>query len=256
MSMNYETEIAYALRTDRGLCRNVNQDAVAAFVKGTTGLFVLADGMGGHSRGELASSTVIAWFQCFWQDIMKSDLLPDFQSLSQQVQNVILSVHREIYEKYNQGCVCGTVMAALLISDGWYATFSVGDSRIYTYVDRKMKRLTVDDTWDNLPEVSGTYTKEEIAVSKNSGKLTQAVGSSKAVSIHIGTDQIRKGQRFLVCSDGLYKFCAEEIIEKYLGAIRSEKALQKAADQMMKKVFDAGAGDNVSLILVKVVGKR
>lgn len=244
--------IIYAARTDRGLCRNVNQDAVAAFVKDRTGLFVLADGMGGHSRGELASREVTAQFQSFWQTLTRSDSLPDFQTLSDQVQNVILTANEEIYKKYNQGRICGAAVAVLLISDGCYAVYSVGDSHIYRYEERQIRRLTVDDIWDNLPSVTGSYTKDEIALNKNSGKLTQAVGVKPQVCVHVGTDQVGRGRRFLVCSDGLYKFCDEEKIRKFMRCAGSEKTLQKAADRLMSEVFDHGAGDNVSLILVKV----
>lgn len=252
MPGKFGTEILYAVRTDRGLCRNVNQDAVAAFVKDRTGLFVLADGMGGHIRGELASQAVTVRFQNFWRDLQWSGPLKDFRMLSDQVQNVILSVNQEIYEKYNQGQICGATVAVLLISDGCYAFFSVGDSRIYSYENRYISRLTVDDIWDNLPSVTGFYTREEIAASKNSGKLTQAVGVKPQVCVHVGTEKVRRGQRFLVCSDGLYKFCEEEKIRKSLRHISSEKALQKAADRLMREVFDNGAEDNVSFLLVSV----
>lgn len=242
MSKKLGTGMIYEVRTDRGLCRNVNQDAVAAFVKGTTGLFVLADGMGGHSRGELTSGTVAARFQSFWQGIIKGGLLSDFQMLFVQVKDVIIDVNREIYERYNQGQICGAAVAVLLIVDGCYASFSIGDCRIYTYTRRRIRRLTVDDIWDNLPEVTETYAKEEIAVHRNSGKLTQALGVKTTVSVHVRTDRIVKGQKFLICSDGLYKYCTEERVIRYMGNIRSERTLQKAADQMLRKVFEEGAG--------------
>lgn len=252
MPGKFGTEILYTVRTDRGLCRNVNQDAVATFVKGQTGLFVLADGMGGHSRGELASHVVTAEFESFWQNLAQSDSLPDFRTLSDQVQNVILCASRKIYEKYNQGQICGATVAALLISDGCYAFFSAGDSRIYSYAGRHIRRLTVDDVWDNLPSVTDLHTREEIAVSNNSGRLTQAVGVKAQVCVHVGTDQVGRKQRFLVCSDGLYKYCDEGKLRKSLHHISSEKALQKAADQLIHEVFNNGAGDNVSFILVSV----
>lgn len=242
--------MVYAIRSDRGLCHNINQDAVAAFVKEQTGLFILADGMGGHSMGEVASSAVTARFQSLWQKLLRSDFPKGFHVLSRQVQDTILSVNREIYDRYNQGRICGTTIAVLLILDGCYAVFSVGDSRIYSYTKGHIRRLTVDDIWDNLPSVTGFYTKEQIEKGKNCGKLTQAVGVKADVSVHVSTNRVSRGQKFLVCSDGLYKYCAEHKIEKCLRHNHSENALQKASDRMMKEVFENGAGDNVSLILV------
>lgn len=236
----------------KGSTRNINQDAAAVFVKGTTGIFVLSDGMGGHSRGELVSAAIINCFQSFWEGLEQGGFLPDFQTLASQVQSVILCANREIYEKYNRGRICGATVAALVVSDGCYASFSVGDSRIYAYVNRDLKRLTVDDVWDNLPSVGASYMQMEIAGNKNRGKLTQAVGVKTQICIHVETDRIRRNQRFLICSDGLYRFCNEKQIGRIMRSISSEKALDRAADQMMQEVFDNGAGDNVSFILAGV----
>lgn len=252
MSKALKGKISYCVKTDRGLCHNVNQDAVAAFVREGLGLFVLSDGMGGHSRGELASRGIIAEFEIYWQKLSEMSYTPDFQTLSGHVRQVIANANSSIYAQYNQGQVCGATVVVLLIKDDCYAFFSVGDSHIYNYANRKCSLLTVDDIWDTLPSTVKRYSEAEIMANKSHGKLTQAVGTKEEVNIHVGTNRINGRQSFLLCSDGLYKFCDKKQIEKGLRSIRSEGGVQKSIDFLMAKVFENGAGDNVSAILVRV----
>ncbi|MBD5479349.1 MAG: serine/threonine-protein phosphatase [Lachnospiraceae bacterium] len=252
MSKALKGKISYCVKTDRGLCHNVNQDAVSAFCTGRVGLFVLSDGMGGHSRGELASRGIIAEFEIYWQKLSEMSYMPDFQTLSGHVRQVIANANSNIYAQYNQGQVCGATVVVLLIKDDCYAFFSVGDSHIYNYANRKCSLLTVDDIWDTLPSTLGRYSQAEIVANKSHGKLTQAVGTKEEVNIHVGTNRINGRQSFLLCSDGLYKFCDKKQIEKGLRSIRSEGGVQKTMNFLMGKVFENGAGDNVSAILVRV----
>ncbi len=103
MSKALKGKISYCVKTDRGLCHNVNQDAVAAFVREGLRLFVLSDGMGGHSRGELASRGIIAEFEIYWQKLSEMSYTPDFQTLSGHVRQVIANANSSIYAQYNQG---------------------------------------------------------------------------------------------------------------------------------------------------------
>lgn len=252
MSKVLKGRISYCVKTDRGLCHNVNQDAVAAFAREGLGLFVLSDGMGGHSRGELASRSIVAEFEIYWQKLSEQPYIPDFQTLSNHIRQVIVNVNSSIYAQYNQGQVCGATVIVLLIKGDCYAFFSVGDSHIYHYGGRRCSLLTVDDVWDTLPSTVDRYSQSEIAANKSHGKLTQAIGTKAEVNIHVGTDRINGKQSFLLCSDGLYKFCGEKQIEKGLRSVKSEGSVQRAMDFLMGKVFENGAGDNVSAILVRV----
>ena len=113
--------------------------------------------------------------------------------------------------------------------------------------------MTTDDIWDLQPDTLMNYTKEQIASHESSGKLTQAVGTRPQMNIHVITERMKRGQVFLLCSDGLFKFCEEAAMEKGLKHIKSEETMKKTLDSYMQTVFDHGAGDNVSVILVRVV---
>lgn len=242
----------YGLKTDRGLYRNINQDAVWAGVKDGLGLFVLSDGMGGHSRGELASNAVTEAFAAYWQQLTQG-AEPEFALLTQQIQQVILQVNQDIFVKYNQGQICGATLVVLLILGDCYAVFWAGDSRLYTACGRKYRQLTTDDIWDLDPFVVRNYSAQEIAQNESHGKLVQAVGTAPSLNIHVQTNRLQPGQAFLLCSDGLYRFCEEKWMKKGLRELRSEESFEKALKEMMSRVYDNGAGDNVSVILVKVV---
>lgn len=246
-------KILYCAKTDRGLERKVNQDAVAAFIHDSLGLFVVSDGMGGHSNGELASKEILLAFDDFWRNIEKLSRLPDFMTLVRMIQQVIENVNGSIFKKYNQHQICGATVVVLFVFRDCYAVFSVGDSRVYTYNQRKLMTLTVDDIWDNLPATINSYTQDEISIHKNKGKLVQAVGIRTKLNVYIKTDRVTKGQVFMLCSDGLFKFCEERVIQKGLKKIKSEEAMQKSVDSFWKNVYEHGAGDNLSTIIVRVV---
>lgn len=244
-------EILYCAKTDRGLCRNVNQDAAAAFVQGDLGLFVVSDGMGGHSRGELASSWIVKGFEAYWKNLLTAPL-PHFQDLVAQIQQQIYLLNSQIQNNYNQGQVCGATAAVLLISGSCYAVFSVGDSRIYTCAGSKCSILTVEDIWDTLPSTVSAFTPEQILCHENHGKLVQAVGTQSQLNIHIKTDKLKRGQIFMLCSDGLFKFCEEEWLRKKLRGAKSEAALQQTLETYFEEVYRNGAGDNVTAVLARV----
>ena len=252
MFQSFAGKIIYGLKTDRGLCRNVNQDAVWASSAGSLGLFVLSDGMGGHSRGELASGVITAEFSDYWQRLMSLKTLPDFVTLTGQVQQVILQANSKIFQQYNQGQVCGATVVVLLVLRDCCALFWAGDSRIYSLCGRKFKQLTTDDIWDLQPFIVRNYSKEEIEKNPSSGKLTQAVGTAPELNVHVMTDRISGGQTFLLCSDGLFKFCEEKWMKKGMKAVRTKEAIEKSLVLYMEKVFENGAGDNVSAVLVRV----
>ncbi len=243
-------KILYCAKTDRGLCRNVNQDAAAAFVQGDLGLFVLSDGMGGHSMGELASAWVVRGFEAYWKNLL-AVRLPDFQDIAAQIQQQLCLMNNQIQEQYNRGQVCGATVVVLLISGGCYAVFSVGDSRVYTFAGGRCSILTTDDIWDTLPSTVGAFTPEQIALHENHGKLVQAVGTQPRLNIHVRTDKLGRGQVFLLCSDGLFKFCDEEWMGKKLRGAKNETAMEQVMEAYFQEVYRRGAGDNVTAILVR-----
>lgn len=251
MGKAIQGEIIYCARTDQGLKRNINQDAITAYTHGDFGLFVISDGMGGHSRGELASAEIVKAFDDFREKLEELSRVMEFGELTSQIQEILLQTNQKNNRQLNHGQICGATAIVLLVKGGQYAYFSVGDSYLYSYMNRRCRLLTVDDMWDSLLATHDHYSEEQIAENLRSGMLTQAIGTKKEVNIHVGMDTAFRGQVFLLCSDGL-NFLKKKI-HRGMKQCKSQKSIQQTMDCLMEKVFKNGAGDNVFAFIVKVL---
>lgn len=240
----------YSVISNKGLVRETNQDAIAAYVYKNIGLFVVADGMGGHAAGEKASATIIEKMDIFWKAKLQEEFRIDFMDWVRDIRFAIEEANKEIFMNYNQDQVCGSTIVAVLVYGIHFATFSVGDSRIYSVDKFKINQLSVDDVWDNLIDVKAEFTEEEIKNHKNHGKLLNAVGIDKKIKINVTIDNLKKNQKLILCSDGLYKYCDEKYIGMCLALARNDKAINKATEKIFNKVIQNGARDNVSFIIV------
>ena len=243
-------EISYYGITDTGLVRKVNQDSYSMHVHNSIGLFVVADGMGGHSHGEIASGKLISGVESYWNELEQRGFDITFPDMVSGITEIIERSNRIIYEEDNRENVCGSTVVGLLLYDEYYALFSVGDSRVYLQKGMKIRQLTFDDVWDNLPEVRESMTEKEIREHQNRGKLVSAVGVQESVSVHTSTGMMKGKQKFIVCSDGLYKYCDESFINRCFIRDFGKDHLEKIGENLMNQVKKNGAKDNVTFILV------
>lgn len=243
--------ITYRVLSETGNRRTINQDAVLAYARENSGIFVVADGMGGHSDGEYASNEIIKACRMFW-NAYDGDLTgEDFSVLLDKMELTLQKVNSEIFNERNKAQICGSTVIVLLIVGDCYAVLSVGDSRIYTCVKRRCTQLTVDDIWDNLSSTRELYSEEEIGEHKNRGKLVHAVGISEDMNVYVQTGRLQKKQVFLLCSDGLYKCCEESRIQEFLKKIKSSERMETILQEYRNEVYQNGADDNFSIILVR-----
>ncbi len=238
----------YARICDIGKVRSTNQDAVLAVSRDDMGLFVVADGMGGHSQGEKASRHMIRKFQDWWEDFCKEDYDGDFKRIMSAVQKTAEQAGREIYQKYNQTDICGTTMALLLIYQDTYGLLYAGDSRVYLYHRYQCRQITVDEVWENQPHL--TKAEKEAGWERCHGKLYNAVGISANMRCNKITNMLKPGMVFLLCSDGLYKYCTKQNIKKYMKKAGRDKTPEMIAQTLLDQAYEHGAEDNVSLIVV------
>lgn len=241
----------YAGDTRTGLIRAVNQDSILALSKGEVSLFVVADGMGGHVEGEKASRAITENLRIWWRNIEENRYEQDFFKLVTSVRNYIEQANTYIYEKYNNNAVCGSTVSALLLYKKNYAIFQVGDSRIYKLEKRRFSQLTVDEVWENDIMTKKKFSPQEILRSAKRGKLINAVGTTPELGITIKTDYLHEETIFLVCSDGLYKMIPPRGLVKVMKKISKGASVREGIDALMNGVYDAGAVDNVSMIIVK-----
>ncbi len=247
--------IQYTAFSEAGLRMKENQDSLFCGVSGTSGLFLVSDGMGGHENGAWASRTIINKASAWWDSYQISMEKSDFLKSVHQLKEVFSDANREIYSKTEKNFICGATLTALWIEKNAWAVFSCGDSRCYEtqggILKRRFFQLTRDDVWENQLENVRGMTRQEILANKNYGLLVRAVGVQSQFQCSIQSNQCRERTLFLLCSDGIYKYCSHEILKKAAFCGVRGWDLKAASAEIIRQVFLNGAGDNLSLVLVR-----
>ncbi len=243
-------------RSDIGLRRKVNQDAF--LTDDTLGLYVVADGMGGHAAGEVASreavDTVYGMVKRGLETMpdLRGPLAHDrvraacrlLEGAVQAATYMVFALAELDREKHGMGT---TISAALVLGD-FTVTAQVGDSRIYLLRDFRVTQLTEDHTLINWQIREGLITPDEAKRSPNKNVITRAVGNRDYVQVDTGPVSVAKGDRLLLCSDGLHGYLKEnEIIS--IGTKPGEEAVRAFIDL----ANDRGGKDNITAVLVEVL---
>lgn len=231
--------LAYASCCETGLKRTVNQDRTVVLEGDGRGLFLVADGMGGHSEGERASGTLRAGFTDWWS---RASQQLDFETAVAELKTVLQKCNSEIRFMTPPGVVCGSTLTLLWLQNGKYALFHVGDSRCYQVTasllgQPKVSQLTTDDV-----SRDGTHT----------GMLLRAVGVSEECRFSLQSGPLPKRAVFALCSDGVYKYCEEVFLSRSLIRCFRGRDLAEERDRIAQHVLSRGAGDNYSLILIRL----
>ncbi|MCD7730011.1 MAG: serine/threonine-protein phosphatase, partial [Oscillospiraceae bacterium] len=230
--------IEYIKYSDTGLVRQVNQDRIFAVSGKDCGLYVVADGIGGHFCGEIASSKLINAFDCWWKEF--SEEKSEFHRCADELKEIILRINSEIYNEFSaKGKLCGTTVALLFICGGKYVIINIGDSRIYTLRGGKLNKETVDHTILAEAKIRGKQPSKDAK-----DRLTSAVGCQKELKMSIKTASVRASP-FFICSDGVYKYVSGRDIVKFM-----QKRNLDGAERLCNRIIGNGAGDNYSFILV------
>ena len=236
---------------NRGLVREMNQDAIYADHDGVVGIFVVADGMGGHSSGEVASSYMVKCVENWWLELNKEKLsLRAFDVIAELAEHIKESssqLHNKFLDENIQG---GTTLVVLLVFEETYAVLSVGDSHAYIAQDKIMVQINQDDVWENLPE-NRNLSETEKKNDQRYGKLTMAAVFDNPIEIKITKGILKKNDMFVVCSDGGYKYCPSKNMNKYAAVRFENKSTERILNDIQKEIIKNGAGDNYSVIVCK-----
>ncbi|MGY1746318.1 PP2C family protein-serine/threonine phosphatase [Blastococcus sp. SYSU D00695] len=232
--------LRYAARSDRGLVRGNNQDSVYAGPR----LLAVADGMGGHAAGDVASKVVIAALEHLDEDAPPSDML---QALRAAVFDG--SEHlREVIRESPQLEGMGTTLTAVLFAGGRLALCHVGDSRAYLLRDGELSQITHDDTFVQTLIDDGRITQEEANHHPQRSLLLRAL-NGQDVDPDLSMREARAGDRYLLCSDGLSGVVSEETIATTL----MDPDPQSCADRLIELALRSGGPDNITVIVADVV---
>lgn len=233
--------LRYAARSDIGLVRAGNEDS--GFAGGH--MLVVADGMGGHAAGELASSTAIATFAEF-------DQTPPGEDALTALADAVESAHEELSRVVAESpdfVGMGTTVTAMSWEDDRVAIAHVGDSRAYLLRDGVLTQLTKDHTFVQTLVDSGKITAEEAHTHSKRNLLTKALDGVHRVEPDLSIREVRAGDRFLLCSDGLSGVLAESEIKELLGKADPTGAVTA----LVERALEGGAPDNVTCVVADLV---
>jgi len=225
--------------TSVGRVRQVNEDSFFA----SPPLFVVADGMGGHGSGDVASGIAIADMRAC------AELRPLF---AEAVLTALEHANQHIVERHDPNRMGTTVtgLAALeaIVGGDHLMVFNIGDSRVYRLADDRLEQLTVDHSEVQEMVLAGVITKEQARVHPRRNVVTKALGSDAGLDPDCWLLPPISGDRYLVCSDGLFSELPDEVIL----ALLSVGPPQQAAEALVAAANDAGGRDNVTAIVVDV----
>lgn len=233
-------QLAYAARTDRGLVRASNQDSVYA----GDNLLVVADGMGGHAAGDMASRLVVSAFMPLDRRAPGGDLLRALARATRDGNGAISQVVRENPDLDGMG----TTVTAVLFDGGRMGLAHVGDSRAYLYRDGVLHQLTHDDTFVQSLIDEGRITQEDAAHHPQRSLLLRALNGTE-VDPSLTVREVAVGDRYLLCSDGLAGVVSAEAIAEAL----AESDPESSANQLVQLALSGGGPDNITVIVADVL---
>ncbi|MFC5703428.1 Stp1/IreP family PP2C-type Ser/Thr phosphatase [Cohnella faecalis] len=238
-----------ALLTHVGRVRQMNEDRAwsGRLSEGLTAVIV-ADGMGGHRAGDVASGLAV---DSLSESLKLWDAAWSEEEGTANVRLMIRKANEAVYEtaslneKYhNMGTT--VVLAVLTEQAGWIG--HIGDSRAYRLRDGELEQLTEDHTLVNELTKTGQISPEEAAHHPRRNVLTRALGTDRDVPADVRTIDWRPGDRLMLCSDGLSGLVAKPLLEETLK--QADVPLDRLAEQLVEMALEAGGDDNITVVLV------
>ena len=232
-------------KTDVGLRRKVNEDSL--LVRTERGYWAVADGMGGHDAGDVASSKVT-------QALLELPIVYSLDDLVESAVSALQKVNRELITLAGSADgqrTIGSTVVGIAIANGQFRCFWAGDSRAYRVRDGQIEQLSRDHSLVQSLVDAGMLKPEEAESHPNANVITRAVGVAEELVVDVVSGDAKTGDLFLLASDGLTRPVSDSEILAELAS----KAPAAAASSLVDMVLARGAPDNVSIIIVKLIGE-
>lgn len=227
-------------KTHIGNVRASNQDSVLN--EESSRLYGVADGMGGHNGGDIASKMAVLMLPRILESMMPSE---------ENLHDGFQQVNALIFEEQKKDAVLsgmGTTLTVLWEKENSIVLGHIGDSRAYRMRKGKIEQLSTDHSVVGEMVREGLITEEQALQHPYRNVITQAVGTSESLTPDIKTIEKQKGDKFVLCSDGLYEYVSKEEMCDLLMRFSPEDA----AEQMIEKALEEGGRDNVTVLIAEV----
>ena len=234
----------YAALTDVGMRRHNNEDSYIVNVSGNDKIFIVADGMGGHNAGEIASLEACR--------ITESFVLEGKGNIDDVLRDGVVKANRDIYVRSCENDAMkgmGTTIDVCVIDGNKLHIAHVGDSRVYIVNKESIRRVTRDHSIVGMMLEEGSITEEEARVHPQRNYITRAVGSSANIEVDIICEEIHSGEWVLMCTDGLTNMIEREVLHS---VIKNSDSVDDAAEELVRRAKENGGDDNITVILLRV----
>lgn len=244
--------------TNTGLCREHNEDAYklpedtdSAILARNGHLYVLADGMGGHDHGEIASALTIEsinaeYYATAWSLSAHNPEPMIIDTLS----HAILKANHQVIETTDGG---GTTVVAVVLHGDSLVAMNVGDSRAYLLRDDELRLISRDHSWVSMMVEMGKLSPEEAIYDPRRNILYQAIGQGSELEIHIDREKLKVDDTIILCSDGLWSEIDEQVMKEIISQAPSPQA---ATEKLIESANAAGGSDNITAIVIQVTDRK
>jgi serine/threonine protein phosphatase PrpC len=234
-------EVTVGSATDVGRRRRRNEDCVLA--EGS--VFVVADGMGGHAAGDVASRLVVDAFRelALRDDLRAADVLAALRTANADM----LQSSAKHPEQSGMGTTASGIVVVQAGGQPHWAVFNVGDSRVYRYLDGELHQVSVDHSEVQELLDAGLLRPDEAMGYPRRNVVTRSLGHDPMPQVDLWVVPQHPGERFVVCSDGLTDEVGDDVIAE---VVRAEDGPQRTAERLVEAALDAGGRDNVTAIVV------
>lgn len=241
-------------RTDIGLVRKVNEDSyLREKLEGIEKayLYIVADGMGGHNAGEVASSMAVQEVADYIRENTEK-LMSDDKNVLDLIKKAVLNANDIIYKTSILESNCtgmGTTLTMALVKDQTLFVGHVGDSRIYLIRDNEIKKLTEDHSLVAELLKTGSIKPEEANNHPQKNIITRALGTEYSLEVDVFQYELECGDYILICTDGLSNLICENEI---MASIDNSKDIDEACEALIGKAKEKGGFDNISVIIIQM----
>jgi protein phosphatase len=242
--------------SDVGLTRAHNEDCFR--IDGRLQVYVVADGMGGHSHGEVASRIAVDSILDFVERTSDTDVTwpkgydPELDRNANRLRSAIQDAHARVLLAIEQNAALagmGTTVVSCLMNGDSTVIAHVGDSRCYRFRAGRLELMTQDHTWVNEQVVAGYLSEEQARIHPLKNVVTRALGGESEVAVDVREHPIELGDLFLLCSDGLTTMLGDREIAARMG---SDLPLEAICRQLVDDANAKGGLDNVTVVLMQI----
>lgn len=231
--------------TDRGKVRKQNEDALMS--NDDNGHWAVADGMGGHSAGNVASEMIV-------KHLARLEQSGDFADFIDQIEDSLIQVNKNLVDMVNgSDSIVGSTVVGMALRERQAIYYWAGDSRLYLFRDDSLVQLSVDHTAVQELLDKNVITIEQARNHPEKNIITRAIGSDIEIFVEFSNIEVRCGDVFLLCSDGLEKELSDEEVEQIIRT--HDRDIIVSTKALVNEVLVRGSRDNVTVILVQITDR-